>query len=177
MATCGPSPDGSINMRLPAAAAHVWHDMHPRARLRESEFIVCVRAELCMIHVCARGSRAGCCSCVHCSSVVHSPPTPWLIGLLALPFQAFRTLRPAPLRPRRQVAAVCVYLFCRIEQKPYMLIDFSDHLSINVYALGRAGGGAAEGAGPCGLRLHRVLKAADCGCESQTLAWLGLFFY
>lgn len=35
-----------------------------------------------------------------------------------------------------QVAAVCLYIFCRLEKRPYMLIDFSDHLSINVYTLG-----------------------------------------
>ncbi|KAG2429326.1 hypothetical protein HXX76_011093 [Chlamydomonas incerta] len=35
-----------------------------------------------------------------------------------------------------QVAAVCLYIFCRLERRPYMLIDFSDHLSVNVYALG-----------------------------------------
>ena len=35
-----------------------------------------------------------------------------------------------------QVAAACLYIYCRQETKPYMLIDFSDHLSINVYRLG-----------------------------------------
>nr|ADI46953.1 BFR1m [Volvox carteri f. nagariensis] len=35
-----------------------------------------------------------------------------------------------------QVAAVCLYIFCRLERRPYMLIDFSDHLSVNVYGLG-----------------------------------------
>ncbi|GLC54447.1 hypothetical protein PLESTB_000864600 [Pleodorina starrii] len=35
-----------------------------------------------------------------------------------------------------QVAAVCIYIFCRLERRPYMLIDFSDHLSVNVYTLG-----------------------------------------
>nr|BCL66138.1 Transcription initiation factor TFIIIB Brf1 subunit [Volvox africanus] len=35
-----------------------------------------------------------------------------------------------------QVAAVCLYIFCRLERRPYMLIDFSDHLSVNVYELG-----------------------------------------
>ncbi|GFR43136.1 hypothetical protein Agub_g4153 [Astrephomene gubernaculifera] len=34
------------------------------------------------------------------------------------------------------VAAVCLYIFCRLEHRPYMLIDFSDQLSVNVYALG-----------------------------------------
>ncbi len=35
-----------------------------------------------------------------------------------------------------QVAATCLYIHCRLEQRPYMLIDFSDHLSINIYVLG-----------------------------------------
>lgn len=35
-----------------------------------------------------------------------------------------------------QVAAACLYIVCRQDEKPYMLIDFSDHLSINVFALG-----------------------------------------
>lgn len=35
-----------------------------------------------------------------------------------------------------QVAAACLYIYCRQERKPYMLIDFSDHLSINIYSLG-----------------------------------------
>ena len=42
--------------------------------------------------------------------------------------------RPVPSRP--QVAATCLYIVCRQERKPYMLIDFSDHLSVNVYTLG-----------------------------------------
>ncbi|PNH11623.1 Transcription factor IIIB subunit [Tetrabaena socialis] len=38
--------------------------------------------------------------------------------------------------PKQEVvAAVCLYIFCRLEKRPYMLIDFSDHLSINVYSL------------------------------------------
>lgn len=35
-----------------------------------------------------------------------------------------------------QVAATCLYIYCRQEARPYMLIDFSDHLSVNVYTLG-----------------------------------------
>ncbi|KAG1655086.1 hypothetical protein FOA52_004226 [Chlamydomonas sp. UWO 241] len=35
-----------------------------------------------------------------------------------------------------QVAATCLYITCRQEKKPYMLIDFSDNLSVNVYTLG-----------------------------------------
>ena len=35
-----------------------------------------------------------------------------------------------------QVAATCLYIYCRQEARPYMLIDFSDHLSINVFTLG-----------------------------------------
>ena len=35
-----------------------------------------------------------------------------------------------------QVAATCLYIVCRQERKPYMLLDFSDHLSVNVYTLG-----------------------------------------
>ena len=35
-----------------------------------------------------------------------------------------------------QVAAACLYIFCRQEGKPFMLIDFSDALQITVYQLG-----------------------------------------
>ena len=35
-----------------------------------------------------------------------------------------------------QVAATCLYIVCRQENKPLMLIDFSDHLSVNVFSLG-----------------------------------------
>lgn len=31
---------------------------------------------------------------------------------------------------------MCVYIVCRQDEKPFMLIDFSDHLSVNVYTLG-----------------------------------------
>jgi transcription factor IIIB subunit 2 len=36
-----------------------------------------------------------------------------------------------------QVAAVCIYIHCRQEKKAYMMIDFSDQLSINVFELGK----------------------------------------
>jgi len=39
-------------------------------------------------------------------------------------------------RKADQVAAVCVYIVCRQDSKPFMLIDFSDQLSVNVFALG-----------------------------------------
>lgn len=35
-----------------------------------------------------------------------------------------------------QVAACCLYTVCRLETKPYMLIDFSDTLQVNVFTLG-----------------------------------------
>ncbi|CAI5477936.1 unnamed protein product [Closterium sp. Yama58-4] len=35
-----------------------------------------------------------------------------------------------------QVAAACLYLACRQEKKPFLLIDFADLLQINVYVLG-----------------------------------------
>ena len=35
-----------------------------------------------------------------------------------------------------QVAAACLYIICRQDNKPFMLIDFSDQLQVNVYALG-----------------------------------------
>lgn len=34
------------------------------------------------------------------------------------------------------MAAVCLYIACRKERTPYLLIDFSDALSINLYVLG-----------------------------------------
>ncbi|KXZ48221.1 BFR protein [Gonium pectorale] len=39
-------------------------------------------------------------------------------------------------RRANQVAAVCLYIFCRLEKRPYMLIDFSDQLSVNIFTLG-----------------------------------------
>ncbi|CAA6668715.1 unnamed protein product [Spirodela intermedia] len=39
-------------------------------------------------------------------------------------------------RPTSQVAAACLYIACRQNMKPYLLIDFSDYLRINVYVLG-----------------------------------------
>ena len=35
-----------------------------------------------------------------------------------------------------QVAAACLYIVCRQDSKPFMLIDFSDALQINVFMLG-----------------------------------------
>lgn len=35
-----------------------------------------------------------------------------------------------------QVAAACLYIICRQEGKPFMLIDFSDYLQVNVFTLG-----------------------------------------
>ncbi|MCO5607098.1 hypothetical protein L7F22_061290 [Adiantum nelumboides] len=39
-------------------------------------------------------------------------------------------------RRTTQVAAACLYIICRQEQKPFLLIDFSDCLQTNVYVLG-----------------------------------------
>lgn len=39
-------------------------------------------------------------------------------------------------RRTNQVAGSCLYIVCRQEDKPYMLIDFSDALQTNVYILG-----------------------------------------
>ena len=39
-------------------------------------------------------------------------------------------------RRTNQVAGSCLYIVCRQEDKPYMLIDFSDALQTNVYLLG-----------------------------------------
>ncbi|KAG6429993.1 hypothetical protein SASPL_108052 [Salvia splendens] len=39
-------------------------------------------------------------------------------------------------RRREQVHAACVYIMCRVENKPFLLIEFSEHLRINVYVLG-----------------------------------------
>ena len=35
-----------------------------------------------------------------------------------------------------QVAAACIYIICRQEGLPYMLLDFSDILQVNVFELG-----------------------------------------
>ena len=52
--------------------------------------------------------------------------------------QVGRLLAEAPLTQgySTQVAAACLYVYCRQEGKPFMLIDFSDALQINVYSLG-----------------------------------------
>ncbi|KAK9817299.1 hypothetical protein WJX72_012355 [[Myrmecia] bisecta] len=39
-------------------------------------------------------------------------------------------------RRTNQVAAACLYIVCRQDNKPFMLIDFSDALQINVFVLG-----------------------------------------
>ncbi|KAH6782933.1 hypothetical protein C2S52_007892 [Perilla frutescens var. hirtella] len=39
-------------------------------------------------------------------------------------------------RRKEQVQASCLYMMCRLKSKPYLLIDFSEHLRINVYVLG-----------------------------------------
>ncbi|KAG8649885.1 transcription factor IIIB 60 kDa subunit isoform X2 [Manihot esculenta] len=39
-------------------------------------------------------------------------------------------------RRTEQVQAVCLYIACRENRKPYLLIDFSNYLRINIYVLG-----------------------------------------
>ncbi|KAH0767796.1 hypothetical protein KY285_003667 [Solanum tuberosum] len=39
-------------------------------------------------------------------------------------------------RRKEQVEAACVYIVCRESKKPFLLIDFSEYLRINVYILG-----------------------------------------
>ncbi|XP_027068620.1 transcription factor IIIB 60 kDa subunit isoform X2 [Coffea arabica] len=39
-------------------------------------------------------------------------------------------------RRKEQVEAACLYIACRENKKPYLLIDFSEYLRINVYILG-----------------------------------------
>ncbi|CAK9135419.1 unnamed protein product [Ilex paraguariensis] len=39
-------------------------------------------------------------------------------------------------RRKEQVEAACLYISCRYNKKPFLLIDFSEHLRINVYVLG-----------------------------------------
>jgi transcription factor IIIB subunit 2 len=41
-------------------------------------------------------------------------------------------------RKTMHVVAVCLYIKCREEKSPHMLIDFSDALSVNVFTLGRS---------------------------------------
>ncbi|KAH3854172.1 hypothetical protein DPMN_096711 [Dreissena polymorpha] len=40
-------------------------------------------------------------------------------------------------RKHTHVIAACLYLTCRAEKTPHMLLDFSDVLQVNVYTLGR----------------------------------------
>lgn len=41
-------------------------------------------------------------------------------------------------RRQTHLVATCLYIICRQEKSPFLLIDFSDILQINVYVLGRA---------------------------------------
>lgn len=41
-------------------------------------------------------------------------------------------------RRQSHVVATCLYIVCRQEKSPHLLIDFSDALQVNVYTLGRA---------------------------------------
>lgn len=40
-------------------------------------------------------------------------------------------------RQQAHVVATCLYLICRLEKSPHLLIDFSDTLQVNVYTLGK----------------------------------------
>ena len=39
-------------------------------------------------------------------------------------------------RNTSDVAGVCLYIACRVDKTPHLLIDFSDVLKVNVYKLG-----------------------------------------
>jgi len=39
-------------------------------------------------------------------------------------------------RNTNEIAGVCLYIACRREKTPHLLIDFSDVLKVNVYKLG-----------------------------------------
>ena len=41
-------------------------------------------------------------------------------------------------RKQLHVVATCLYIICRQEKSPHLLIDFSDALQINVYVLGKS---------------------------------------
>ena len=41
-------------------------------------------------------------------------------------------------RRQSHVSATCLYIICRQEKSPHLLIDFADALQINVYSLGKA---------------------------------------
>lgn len=41
-------------------------------------------------------------------------------------------------RKQLHVVATCLYIICRQEKSPHLLIDFSDALQVNVYVLGKA---------------------------------------
>lgn len=40
-------------------------------------------------------------------------------------------------RQQTHVVATCLYIICRIEKSPHLLLDFSDSLQVNVYLLGK----------------------------------------
>lgn len=48
------------------------------------------------------------------------------------------------------MAGACLYLICRQEAKPFLLIDFSDALQVNVFTLGAVF-----------LQLAKLLRVAD----------------
>ena len=62
-----------------------------------------------------------------------------------------------------QVAAACIYIICRQDKHPFMLLDFSDVLQVNVFVLGAVF-----------LQLCRVLRLEAhpimTRCRSTTVA-------
>lgn len=73
--------------------------------------------------------------CVRCTTLTHLPP--FFPGTAAHRLYKI-ALQRGFTRGRRtnQVAAACLYLICRQDAKPFLLIDFSDALQVNVFTLG-----------------------------------------
>ena len=65
-------------------------------------------------------------------------------------------------RRTNQVAAACLYLVCRQDEKPFLLIDFSDALQVRVRRGGRAGGGGGSG-DTCCMRRRACRALAPSG--------------
>ncbi|XP_065833406.1 transcription factor IIIB 90 kDa subunit-like [Oscarella lobularis] len=83
-------------------------------------------------------------------------------------------------RKSNHVAAACLYLVCRTEGTPHLLLDFSDTLQVNVYVLGRcylklanALCISAPAIDPC-LYVHRFAHKLEFGEKTHDVAMTAL---
>lgn len=83
-------------------------------------------------------------------------------------------------RRTNHVVAACLYLVCRTEKTPHMLLDFSDVLQIDVFTLGRAYLKLAQelyinlpAVDPC-LYIHRFAHKLEFGDKEHDVAMTAL---